>query len=186
MNSEAAYSDKSDEELFELVKGDDDLAFRILYRRYDKRVFAYCLRALGNREAAEDVFQTVVMKVFDNRHAFVEGHFAGWLFTIARNESIKALKKKKTTSNLDDIAYLLSDDSDATGRDTILYDLLAQGIARLPEQFRKPLTMRYIEGYPYDNIAATMNCSVSLAKVRVFRAKKMLHKFLSPYMQELQ
>ena len=186
MNNKPAHTDISDEELFELVKRDDDQAFRTLYRRYDKRIFGYCLRAFGDRAVAEDVFQTIIMKMFEKRESFAGGHFAGWLFTITRNQTIKELKKRKPTADIDDVAHLLNDESDTTGEDIFLKELMAKAVEQLPEEFKQPLTMKYLEGYAYDAIALKMNCSVSLAKVRVFRAKKMLRKFMSPYLHELK
>ncbi len=180
------YSDQSDEELFELVKDSDDKAFRTLYRRYDKRVFGYCYRALGDRGTAEDLFQTIIMKVFEKRESFEGGHFAGWLFTITRNQTIKELKKRKPTTDIDEVAYCLNDTSDMTGEDVYMKEILGSAIASLAEEFRRPLIMKYVEGHAYDTIAERLNCSVSLAKVRVFRAKKMLRKQMSPYLHEVK
>ena len=76
----------SDEDVFALVRDqNDEQAYRALYRRYDKRIYAYCLRALGNPEDARDVFQTISMTIYDKRESFSDGSFAAWLFTITRN-----------------------------------------------------------------------------------------------------
>lgn len=186
MNRQSAYTDLSDEELFELVRNNDEEAFRVLYRRYDRRIFAYCFRALGRRDAAEDVFQTIVMTIFEKRDSFTGGHFAGWLFTITRNQTIKALKKQKATSNIDDIAFLLNDESDRTGEDVFMNEILRNAIDQLPDEFKRTLIMKHVEGHSYEHIAREMDCTVSLAKVRVFRAKKMLRKIMSPILQELK
>jgi DNA-directed RNA polymerase specialized sigma24 family protein len=67
----------TDEELFALVRDkNDEQAFRSLFKRYDKRLYAYCLRALGSHEEAQDMFQTISMTVYDKRTSFVDGSFA--------------------------------------------------------------------------------------------------------------
>ncbi len=178
--------DLSDEELFARVQAGNDTAFRTLYKRYDRRLFAYCFRAFGDRESAEDTFQSIIMKVFEHRNSFSGGHFAGWLFTIARNETIKALKKQRPTTDLESIEYQLRTERDHVDDDVLMKEHLYKAIEQLPPEFKQPLLMKYVDGHTYDVIAERLGCSVSLAKVRVFRAKKMLKKDINPIMQEIQ
>lgn len=179
--------EQTDEELFALVRENaDERAFRMLYRRYDKRVFAYCLRAMKTREAAEDVFQSVMTLVFEKRASFSGGSFAAWLFTIARNQTLNHKQKQRITTDIDDISYTMSDESDRTGEDVLLSDALKKAIASLPEEFREPLELKHFDGFPYEEIADMLKISLSLAKVRVFRAKKMLHEALKPYLREVR
>ncbi len=178
--------ERTDEELFTLVREhNDDKAFRELYRRYDRRLFAYCLRVMKVQEAAEDAFQTVMTSVFEKRASFLGGNFAAWLFTIARNQCLNIKQKYKPTTDIDDISYSLQDKNDTTGDDILLNDALKQAIAALPEEFREPLELKHFDGFPYEEIATMLKISVSLAKVRVFRAKKMLQQTLAPYLREL-
>ncbi len=179
-------SKKTDEELFAFIRRNDEQAFRTLYRRYDKRLFAYCLRALGDRKAAEDVFQTIAATVYEKREHFTGGNFAGWLFTIARNYCLKYKQRQRHTEQIDDVAYSLSDESDRTGEDVLLHEALRDAIATLAVDFRDALEMRYFDGLSYDEIARALDISVALAKVRVFRAKKMLQSHLLPYIKEYE
>jgi RNA polymerase sigma-70 factor (ECF subfamily) len=182
-----AAADVTDEDLFALVREKaDEQAFRTLYRRYDKRLFAYCLRAMKTRESAEDVFQSVMTLVFEKRASFSGGSFAAWLFTIARNQTLNHKQKQRITTDIDDIAYSISDESDRTGEDVLLSDALKKAISSLPEEFREPLELKHFDGFQYEEIADMLKISLSLAKVRVFRAKKMLHEALKPYLRELK
>lgn len=176
----------TDEELFASVRETaSEHAFRTLYRRYDKRLFAYCLRAMQTRESAEDVFQSVMTLVFEKRQSFTGGSFAAWLFTIARNQTLNHKQKQRITTDIDDIAYSMHDPSDKTGEDVLLSDALKQAISTLPEDYREALELKHFDGFQYEEIAQMLNISLSLAKVRVFRAKKMLHEALSPYLREV-
>ncbi|KXK34547.1 MAG: ECF subfamily RNA polymerase sigma-70 factor [Chlorobi bacterium OLB6] len=98
-----AYDQLSDEEVFALVQSaNDQLAFKTLYGRYNKRIYAYCLRVLGNREDANDVFQIIAMAIYDKRDSFKDGSFVAWLFTITRNTCLKAVRNRRTTTELNE------------------------------------------------------------------------------------
>ncbi len=181
-----SYTLQSDEELFALVRdGNDEQAFRALFKRYDKRVYAYCLRALGSRDEAEDMFQTIAMTVFDKRASFIDGSFAAWLFTITRNYCLKGLRGRKHTSEITE-DMLVREDPEGHSQDFLLKQALYQAIAGLPEEFREALEMKYFDDLAYEDIAAALNITVSLAKVRVFRAKKLIQQTMSSIISELR
>lgn len=177
----------TDEELFALIRDTaDEQAFRTLFKRYDKRLYAYCLRALGGHDEAQDLFQTIAMTVFDKRASFTDGSVAAWMFTIARNFCLKALRNRKHTAEVNDETMPPEEDRSYTGDDFLLRDALRQAIASLPEEFREPLEMKYFDDLGYEEIAETLAITVSLAKVRVFRAKKLLQTRLNPILNELR
>lgn len=181
------YTLLSDEDLFAHVRdGNDEQAFRTLFRRYDKRIYAYCLRALGSHEEAQDMFQTVALTVFDKRKSFIDGSFAAWLFTIARNHCLKALRNRKFTMEITDDTLPPEEDETRSGGDFLLKQALREAIDKLPEEFREALEMKYFDDLPYEDIAQLLGITVSLAKVRVFRAKKLLQQTMSPILDELR
>lgn len=180
------YTLLSDEELFALVRdNNDEQAFRALFKRYDKRVFAYCLRALGSHDEAQDMFQTISMTVFDKRASFSDGSFAAWLFTIARNYCLKALRGRKHTSELSD-DVLVVEQEETHSQDFLLRQALHKAISELPAEFREALEMKYFDDLPYEDIAKALDITVSLAKVRVFRAKKLIQQSMSTIISELR
>lgn len=180
------YTLLSDEELFGLVRDEaDEQAFRTLFRRYDKRLYAYCLRALGTHDEAQDMFQTIALTVFDKRASFSDGSFAAWLFTIARNYCLKSLRGRKHTLELTDEVLPIEEDT-SHRQDFMLRQALHNALAELPTEFREALEMKYFDDLPYEDIARALNISVSLAKVRVFRAKKMIQTTMSPILNELR
>lgn len=182
-----SYTLCTDEELFAMVRdNNDEQAFRALFRRYDKRLYAYCLRALGSHDEAQDMFQTIAMAVYDKRSAFTDGSFAAWIFTIARNGCLKALRQRKQTVEITDETYVPEEDTSLTKGDFLLKDALHRAIAELPDDYREALELKYFDDLPYEEIAATLGITLSLAKVRVFRAKKLLQTRLSPILGELR
>jgi RNA polymerase sigma-70 factor (ECF subfamily) len=182
-----SYTLLTDEELFALVRDDnDEQAYRALFRRYDKRLYAYCLRALGSHEEAQDMFQTISLTVYDKRSTFTDGSFAAWVFTIARNGCLKVLRQRKQTVELSDDTVVPVDDSSHTKTDFLLKDALMNAVAALPDDYREALELKYFDDLPYEEIAETLGITLSLAKVRVFRAKKLLQSRLSPILNELR
>ncbi|GAB1429950.1 sigma-70 family RNA polymerase sigma factor [Ignavibacteria bacterium] len=184
------YALNSDEELFNLVKKNDERAFRALYQRYSKRIYAYCLRIVGVRTAADDVFQTVFTAVYEKRETFTGGSFSAWIFTIARNFSLKARNQQKVVLSkieaLDNYTDYLPDESDHTGDDIYIRDALRAAIASLSEEFRETIELRYFEELSYEEIAEVLGIGIPLAKIRVFRAKQQLQKILTPYIREIR
>jgi RNA polymerase sigma-70 factor (ECF subfamily) len=108
------------------------------------------------------------------------------MFTIARNFCLKALRNRKHTAEVNDDTMPPEEDRSYTGDDFLLRDALRQAIASLPEEFREPLEMKYFDDLGYEEIAETLGITVSLAKVRVFRAKKLLQTRLNPILNELR
>jgi RNA polymerase sigma-70 factor, ECF subfamily len=176
----------TDEELFALVRDrNDEEAFRTLFKRYDKRLYAYCLRALGSHEDAQDMFQTISLTVYDKRASFSDGSFAAWLFTIARNSCLKGLRQRKHTVEFtEDLPP--AEEAERHSGDFMLREALHRAIAELPDEFREALEMKYFDDLPYEDIASTLGITVSLAKVRVFRAKKLIQQSMSSIISELQ
>lgn len=176
----------SDENIFALVRDhNDEQAYRALYRRYDKRIYAYCLRALGNHEEAKDVFQTVAMTVYDKRSSFTEGSYAAWLFTITRNMCLKTIRNRKNQTEFIEESFPF-ESAETHGQDFLLTEALRKAISKLSDDFREALELRYYDDLSYEEIAETLGITVALAKVRVFRAKKQLTKTLSPILGELR
>lgn len=177
----------ADEELFERIRDHNDTdAFRALYRRYSSRLFSYCLRQLGHRPTAEEAFQFVISQIWEKRETFRGGQFAAWLFTIARHHCIRLGKRsaqlRKTVVAIEDVEQSYFADDDRSSEDVLRNSLLQQSIAELPDDYKQAIELRYFAGLTYEEMAATLEIGVSLAKIRVHRAKKLLHERLSPMM----
>jgi RNA polymerase sigma-70 factor (ECF subfamily) len=182
-----SYTLQTDEELFALVRdANDEQAFRALFRRYDKRLYAYCLRALGSTDDAKDAFQTIALTVFEKRAVFTDGSFAAWVFTIARNLCLKSLRQRKHNVEFTEEELGNHNDEPQHSDDFLLRAALRDSIGKLSEEFREVLEMRYFDELSYDEIAQILGIGESLAKIRVFRAKKQLQSMLSPLLSELQ
>lgn len=192
--SPSALHELSDEDLFTKIRNErSEAAFNTLYKRYDKRLYAYCLRATGSHDAAKDAFQAVMSVVFEKRESFTGGSYAAWLFTIARHHVMKVSKRQqRDTIQHKPIDEELNDTLPEMGgtineqHDFLLQQALDRAIAQLPEDLREAFELKQYDGLHHEEIAETLGITVSLAKVRVFRAKQLLRQTLAPFIKELQ
>ena len=184
----------TDEELFSEVRGHgSESAFNTLYTRYDKRLYAYCLRATASHDAAQDSFQAVMSVVFEKREQFTGGSYAAWLFTIARHHVMKVSKRQQRdriqNKEIDDEFDALTplDGGEASSeRDFLLQEALDRAINQLPNDLREAFELKFYDGLQHEEIADLLKISLSLAQVRVFRAKQQLRQLLMPIFKELQ
>ena len=180
------YDTLQDEELFALVQKNDQDAFSVLYSRYSRKIYSYCLRMIGEEAPAKDIFHDVMIAAFENRNSFKGGSFAKWLFTIARTRSLNAIRNRKHTQDITEMeSWQEFAETEEIEEKLFVNELLYKGIARLPEELKEALILRHFEDYSYAEIAEMTGVSLSLAKVRVFRAIKMIQKKLSPYLREM-
>ena len=167
--------------LEELLAGSAE-AFKILYEKYSSRIYRFCLKILGSETLARDAFQETFVRVYEHRKSFTGNNFSGWLFTIARNTCINIIRRKKHHVNFDEVNF--QNDLNQP-RDLLLKEIIDDAISKLPLKLREAIILREYEDYTYNEIAEILGVDLSLAKVRVFRARKLLKEMLKPIVKEL-
>lgn len=181
MSKSSPNQQASDEDLMERFKDGDEAAFTELYKRYNRRVYAYAIKMVGSTEMAEDVFQEIFIRVARKRHHFKQGNFAAWLFAIARNLALNALRDRPEHVAFDEVAETIeSQAADEPGYD-MSGEILRKGVDQLPKDLREVIVLRVYNGFSYNEIAEITNTKLATVKVRIFRAKQKLHELLSPY-----
>ncbi len=176
----------TDGEILGRFSSGDTAAFAGLYRKYYRRVFAYCHRLVGNRESAEDIVQSVFAKAMESAAALKKPEsFSFWLFTIARNEVYATFRaaKKVGTAELDDEVW----DSDSPLERVVqneTSELVEEAFSRLKPEYREVLVLRHFEKLSYVEIASLTGATVSSVESRLFKARKALIKVLEPVVRE--
>jgi RNA polymerase sigma-70 factor (ECF subfamily) len=167
----------SDEELFALYKNSgNEKYFRGIYDRYAKRIYAYCLRAMPDTETARDIFQKVWATIVEKKSDFSGGNFLAWLMVITRNFCLMEKRQRKYTDEIDENTLIVND---SEKNDFILKEVIMKEIKRLPEDMAEIILLKYFDEFSYKEIASILGIQMSLVKVRLFRAKKMLSKSLA-------
>lgn len=157
-------------------------AFKILYDAYGQKVYRYCLRIIGDTDVANDCFQETFVRIYENRDMFKGTSFGAWLFKIAHNSCMNHIRSKRHTEEIQDV-FFASENSEAD--DFGLKKEIKKALQQLPDALREAIVLREYEELSYQEIADILGIDLSLAKVRVFRARMQLKNLLKPLMKEL-
>lgn len=188
----------SDEQLLLRYRegGQRDL-FATLVRRYERELFNYLRRYLGDAGMAEDAFQATFLQVHLKCDQFDEGRrFRPWLYTIATNQAIDAQRRNKRHRMISLDRVSNGADGDEVGK---LVDLLVSGdgdpldhvsqfergdwvreaLGELSEQMRSVVHLVYYEGMKYREAADVLSIPVGTVKSRLHAAIAKLNEFWS-------
>jgi RNA polymerase sigma-70 factor (ECF subfamily) len=154
-------------------------AYNVLVSRWEKRVFNYLVKLVGNREDALDLTQDVFLKAHQSiRKLEDDSKFSSWLFRIAHNEAFSLLRKPRRESEMTtDFAG-----GDLSGRlypsETAL--AVASALNQLSSEQREVITLKIYEGFKFDEIAEVLDIPVSTIKSRLYTALDVLKNALAP------
>ena len=138
-------------------------------------------RAGQGVDQAEDIVQDILLAVHLKRHTWdANAPFAPWLFAIARNKLIDALRRRgrRVFVNIDDFSETLAD---APPAETASPTEVASQLATLPARQREAFLLRNFEGLDVAETAAAMKCSQGSVKTHYFRALQSLRAQLGDF-----
>jgi RNA polymerase sigma factor (sigma-70 family) len=168
------YANHSDEALLARAHS-DEYAFAEFYRRWERPVAAFFMRAVGSGEVAADLTAEVFAEALSSAGRFdpARGRAAAWLFGIARHLLARSRERGRVENQARvrlGLPPLALDDEliarvEAAGGEERALTLLA----RLPEDQRKALQARVLDDRGYGEIAAELQCSESVIRKRVSR-----------------
>jgi len=173
-------------------------AFNTLVWRWQKPIFNFVLRYVGDAEDAREITQQTFIKAYRNLPTLKEhSRFSTWLYQIAVNlcrDEIKRRQRKRTFSlegmqeNFEPshppIAMTVADD--AANPDKILSrkelrDILAQALQQIPEEQRVVVVMKEYQGLKFTEIAEALGIPLNTAKSRMYYGLTALRKILTQW-----
>jgi RNA polymerase sigma-70 factor, ECF subfamily len=167
----ATYADAS------RATGDRQQAFRMLERRYRRRIFAVCVRVLGEPADAEDAVQETLLKLARSADAFRgEAQLSTWIYRIARNVCTDRVRyeARRPSVPVDDPAVLdrrIDDD----GSDLVAAsDQLRRALAQLDDLSRRLLLLVAVDDLSYADAAEVCELPIGTVKSRIARARQQL------------
>jgi RNA polymerase sigma-70 factor, ECF subfamily len=168
----ATSTDEDDRPLVEAAQADSG-RFVELYDRYVHRVYAFAVRRVGDRAAAEDVTSEVFERALTNlaRFEWRGTPFGSWLFRIASNVIADRWQESARESH-DEPPDVSSASSDDVERRAMVFQL----VGRLPAAQRRVIEMRFVEGKSIRDIAAALRRSEGAVKQLQLRALENLRK----------
>jgi len=185
-----------DEQLVLLSMKGDEEAFRALYDRYRRRVFATVRRIVRNREEAQDVTQEVFAKLYRSLSSWDSGRakFSTWLFRLAANHAIDAWRSSRRRAELS----LEGEGSDGGTMRPIQYHNkmvfhaeralerkeriaeIRRFVDGLPPLQRRVFFLRHFEGFKLNEIAKSEGHKLATVKTSLYRATQHLRRRLQP------
>lgn len=184
----------SDDELVRRICGRDPVAFELLMRRHNRRLYRIARSLLRDAAEAEDALQEAYLAAYRAMPAFrAQASVATWLARIVANECMGRLRRGARRARVVPIvtqADLREDEApppDAPDADTPdrqlartqLRVLLERSIDRLPEEFRTVFVLRSVEELSVEETAACLDIPEGTVRTRHFRARSLLRAALS-------
>lgn len=186
----------ADQALVERVQKGDKRAFDVLVLKYQQRVINIVMPYVKDYGYAQDIAQEAFIKAYRALANFRgDSAFYTWLYRIAINTAknhLVSLSRRPPSSDVEaDTAVQLDVGERLKERSTPENDLLQMEIATtiqktieaLPDELRIAITLREMEGLPYDEIAQSMDCPIGTVRSRIFRAREAIDKKLRPLIE---
>ena len=172
-----------------LAQQGDAAAFQLIYELHCRRVYALCLRMVGDPVEAEDLTQEAFLQLFRKIHTFRgESAFSSWLHRLTANIVLMRFRKKRpATVSLDEVVR--SDEK----REQPTFEIgvpdlrligvfdrvnLQTAVAQLPEGYRSMFLLHDVQGFEHNEIASMLGCSIGNCKSQLHKARKRLRELL--------
>ena len=174
------FREVEDRDLIAKARRGDVEAFNLLVSRWEKRVFNYLFRLVGEREDALDLAQDVFLKAYQNLSKLEDpARFAGWLFRIAHNEAYSLLRR-----NRPDDAEILTDPAGSDLRDRLypveLSLAVERALGRLTRDQREAVLLKVYQGFKFEEMSDILGLPLSTVKSRLYSALDALKESLAP------
>jgi RNA polymerase sigma-70 factor, ECF subfamily len=177
----------TDEDLLASYRGGDRAAFSRLVERYQRELFHFLVRFVGDRAAAEDIFQESFLQVHQSANQFdLTRRFRPWLFTIAANKArdylrsqarrpVNQLQASISPGNDDSGEFIDLLTSADLGPDVPmerheLQQLVQKTVSEMPANFREILLLSYFHQFSYKQIGEILEIPLGTVKSRLHAA----------------
>jgi len=171
----------SDEEALKQVQRGEVEAFEVIVERYQEKLLRYGRKFLNRNEDIEEIVQEIFVKAYVNAKGYdTSRKFSSWIYRIAHNEFVNALKKKKplyffdldillprfvAKKNLEEETFRKED-----------REKISSLMDKLEFKYKEPLILHYFEDLSYKDISDILRIPVSTVGIRIKRAKEAIKK----------
>jgi len=175
----------NDPALLRQIAEGDEKALAGLVRLYWKNIYAVALSWMKSAEEAEELTQDVFLKIWHSRGQISQvDHFENWLFIIARNTIVSAVRKK-----LNKPTFLQEQELEENSLrpDRLLesrqhYQVLLTGIGLLPEKRQRVFRMSRLEGLTHEQIAEQLGMHKDTVAQYIVKAVAFLKSYLHEHL----
>jgi RNA polymerase sigma-70 factor (ECF subfamily) len=179
----------TDQELMSMVLKKNTRAFKLLYSRYEMRIYNFILRYTGSREIAQDLLQETFTRVWFAAHSFnhESGNFKGWLYAIALNITRSEMSKKRYAyhylevseiSHQDEPAAPSMEEPDIEMERADLKNAVTQALDKLSPLLREIIILKHYQQLKFSEIDEMTKTPEGTLKARFHRAIAQLKELL--------
>jgi RNA polymerase sigma-70 factor (ECF subfamily) len=187
----------TEEELITACKEFNPAGQKLLYYKFAPKMKGVCIRYSSNSEEAKDILQESFLKVFSKIHSFSNsGSLEGWIRRIVINTAINHYNKNKKYIHENIETHIYSNtlnpedeeveslERDSTEEECIFSNFdfsqneLIHAINVLPEQYKLVFNLFYMEDTSHKDISELLSIEENTSRTRLYRAKKILQKYL--------
>ena len=183
----AGHEGRTDEQLLEAYRFGEKTTFSQLVDRYQRELFHFLVRFLGDRAAAEDIFQETFLQVHQSAEQFdPTRRFRPWLFTIAANKA-RDLMRSQARRPTNPLQASISPGDDDSGQfldlmqstdqmpsepmeQEELQRMVQGAVMNMPDHLREILLLSYFHQFPYKQISDILNIPLGTVKSRLHAA----------------
>jgi len=189
VNATQSPKSATEAEAIRLAQAGDAAAFEHLYQLHSRRVYALCLRMVGNPSDAEDLMQEAFLQLFRKIGTFRgESAFSTWLHRMTVNVVLMRLRKKSLPAASLEETTEPDEETGGPRKDIGAPDLrlsgavdrvnLERSIEKLPPGYRTVFVLHDVQGFEHNEIAGIMGCSVGNSKSQLHKARTRLRELL--------
>lgn len=169
----------SDLELVELTKQGHTEAFSELVRRHQHMTYNLAYRFMREPALAEDMAQEAFLKAFRLLKGFRgDSSFSTWLYRVTCSVCLTELgrRKRRGEVELKPLHFNTAAVHPVEGRD--LPEHIRRCVTKLSDRYAEIVTLYYLKGISYDEIAETLDIPMGTLKTWMFRARKQLRRIV--------
>ena len=184
-------SSEQDRDVVQRALQGDERAYSRLVQKYEKALTHHIFRMVRDKREVEDLVQESFIKAFTALGSYSADYaFSTWLYRIATNHTIDYLRKRKLpTFSIDkpiqtregQLEFEIPDVSYRPDRHVVAdqrRELIQQAIDTLPPKYYRVIVLRHQQDKSYEEIAGELSLPLGTVKAHIFRARKLLYKYL--------
>ena len=168
-----------DSSLVRLCLSGQPKAFERLIERYQKTIFNVVYRMCSNFDDAEDITQSVFIKVYSNLSTYNDKYkFYSWIYRIAVNESLNHLNQKKRLGDLSETLISAEKQPDQVYNQQEISRTIQRALMELDPDYRILLVLRHFNNCSYQDMSTILSVPEKKVKSRLYSARQLLRQIL--------
>ena len=174
----------SEQDLVRKVLQHDNTAIKTLYGQYAGYLTAVCARYIPDDDAVKDILQEAFIKIYQSMDRFSyrgEGSLKAWMTRIVVNDSLKALRKKKTLPLVETFPDRADEDEPAF--DAVPLPVIHDMIRKLPDGYRTVFNLFVFEDKSHKEIASLLGIKENSSASQLYHAKALLARWIKDYIK---